>query len=133
MVYTPATPNEAQRTFSVDDFRAWLPSSGHTGVIVTRNYDRWSALYVEFNIAGAGNSQVEALEDARKLFWAYLTYCFLDGRSFEASYKPIPRRLRAWYWVLARFFRLKRRVSSFVEVSTTFDKTFFSHPPHVTS
>jgi hypothetical protein len=98
-----------------------------------RDHDRWSALFVEFNVAGIGNSEEEAMEDARKLFWGYLQYCFMDGRSFEASRKPISRRLRARYRLSAQFLRFKRGMSSLVEVdeTTTIDRAFFDHLPHL--
>jgi hypothetical protein len=128
-------PRKAERRpFSEEEFRAWLPSSGHTNVVIMHGDDNcWSALFVEFNIAGLGRSEEEALHDARKLFWGYLQYCFMDGRSFEESRKPIPRRSRARYRVEGQISRLKRGVASLVEVdeATTFDPGRFDHLPRV--
>lgn len=124
-----------RRPFSEDDFRAWLPSSGHTNVVLMRSEDRWSALFVEFNIAGLGGSEEEALEDARNLFWGYLQYCFMEGRSFQESRRPIPWRKRVKYRIGAQFRRMQRGVSSLVEVdeATSFDRDCFDHLPRVTT
>ena len=88
------TPKSAERRpFSEADFREWLPK-GHTMVAITEDRGRSYALFVEFNIAGTGATEEEALADASQLLTAYLQYSFMEGRSFAAARKPVPVYVR---------------------------------------
>jgi len=128
-----ATPRSAGgKPFSKDDFLAWLPDGGHTMIALKRERDHWSALFMEFNIAGTGNTAEEALREAKKLFWGYLQYCFMDGRTFAEARRPIPRRLRLWYRVSPHLSRFWRGVFAEVE-EANFDTAFLNaaHAPHL--
>jgi len=130
-----AMPSSAgDKPFSKDDFLAWLPDSGHTTIAIKREHDQWSALFMEFNIAGTGSTAEEALREAKKLFLGYLQYCFMDGRTFAQARRPIPKRLRLWYRASPHFARVWRGV--FAEVKEAdFDSAFLSapHAPHLTA
>jgi hypothetical protein len=126
-----AHPKAVRPEFSEDAFRAWLPANGKTFVGIKRDGDQWYAVFLEFNIAGTGASQREAVKDATRLLATHLVYSFTTGKTFEESRRPVPRRLQAWI----RFSALLARFIGFLHPAFTrvkqrpFDHVVSNHPP----
>ena len=72
---------------------------------------QWYALVPQFDITGAGETQVEAVRDALDLMFAYLRAYYEDGAHFDDALRPIPRKLRLRIGVESALGHLLRELS----------------------
>lgn len=57
----------------------------------------WTAILLDFDVAGAGTSPHEAVRDALARLDDYLELCFDEGLEFEEAIRPAPERLQKAY------------------------------------
>lgn len=68
----------------------WLPHDVVLRAFARRNADYgWETIIPAFSIAGMGMTLDDAVENAIELLDDYLVLCANEGRSFEASYRPL--------------------------------------------
>jgi len=69
---------------------------------VRREDDHWSAVAMDYSIAGRGSSEDDAVNEMLELVSEYLRHCHADGVTLDACRRPIPRgwRIRLEFSVL---------------------------------
>jgi len=72
---------------------AKVPPGFHVVMRIVPEDDQWTALEMNFDIAGRGDSPEEAIHDTIALLEEYLSYGFAEGRTFEQMLRPVPKRL----------------------------------------
>lgn len=108
---------------SSDEFLSWLEENSTTA-LVSEKHDRYYAYCFEFGIAGSGETEREAVEDAANLLVRYLVTNFSEGRSYRDAKKrpPAQIRLRSWYLLARHKMRGVRplsRLGGLISVPTT--------------
>lgn len=76
---------------------AKLPEGFFVRGVCMREAHGWTAIVLEFDIAGAGDVPTEAIADAIELVDDYLYTCFQEGLTFEQTLRPAPERFERLY------------------------------------
>ncbi len=83
------------RTELTDEELAQIPRGFQILMRMVFEDDQWTALAMNFDIAGRGDTPNEAIQDTIDLLEEYLSYGFAEGRSFEEMLRPVPASIWA--------------------------------------
>lgn len=93
-----------------DGFADWLGDCAFM-IAVERRDGKWYALIMDFDITNVGATQREAIQSAVESMTEYLIAYFEDGVSYEATLRPVPRRMRTRIRAEAAIGHLVRRIA----------------------
>lgn len=81
------------------EISAWLPEDAQLKVFtcLDRTTGAWYAIAADFNIAAMGTSLAAAIEELVEQIEVFFAICIDEGKTFEQSRQPIPRRRRLEY------------------------------------
>lgn len=88
-----------------DPLLAWL-GTPYVRVATIRKHGRWYAVAEDFDIAGMGENEIDAIRNLVRLVDAYLRSCQRAGFSYAEALRPTPRRVRIGYRVAAALRRV---------------------------
>lgn len=93
------TPSEEFSPKDLERLRDWLPAGEGVGVVSMHDprEGAWYAVVLEFNIAGTGSTEREALQEMFDLLTVYLLSFVNDGRDYEDAIRRVPLPRRAHY------------------------------------
>lgn len=64
--------------------------------LIFKEDDTWTALCLDFDITGSGNTPEEAIRQNLEAIALYLETCQKEGKEIASCYRPVPKR----YWLL---------------------------------
>ncbi len=76
------------------DLAGYLPKDYVIVGVYMREEHGWTAIAVEFDVAGDGETPQEAIDDANEGVLEYLALCQSEGISFEEANRPAPEDVR---------------------------------------
>lgn len=80
-------------------------------IVARREDDHWSAVILDFTIAGRGDTPHEAVENAARLLGDYLTVSAREGLTLQEARRPAPLQLRARLRAELLWDRLRHRAN----------------------
>lgn len=102
-------PSSASNDDAIEPFVEWLDGYLELRIATKRENGRWFALVEEFDIAGMGETERQAMSQVFDLLGAYLWAHFTDGKAFSETKRPIPVSLKLQIRVETRIHRLLHR------------------------
>jgi hypothetical protein len=90
-------PETHSGELSANAFTEWLPGEIEIRIGLERQHDRWYALMLDYNVAGMGHTQREAVADAARLLVRHLALSCEKGLTFPEAARPVPRHIENAY------------------------------------
>lgn len=94
---------------SASEFTDWLPGEIEIRIGLEKQHDRWYALMLDYNIAGMGHTQREAVADAARLLVRHLALACDQGLTFPEAARPVPSHVENAYHSTGSVWRRARR------------------------
>lgn len=94
-----------------EDSAVTITESIPVEVVARPEEDHWSAVILDFSIAGRGDSPRAAIENAVTLLGDYLTVSLRDGLTVQEARRPAPRGYRTKVRAAILLARLRHRAT----------------------